>query len=91
LGLGTFDAQTIDEMKQHNMKLRKAARELRKHVNDNGGWTVIGWHHRGLMTTGQDGAQELSSDTKGHLVRLEPTNCTGSFFNDLNDYRFTMD
>jgi hypothetical protein len=89
--IGTFDAQTIDEMKQHNMKLRKAARDLSEYINDNGGWTVIGWHRRGLMTTGQDGAQELSSDTKGHLVRLEPTNCTESFFDGLKEYRFTMD
>ena len=40
-------------------------------VNQNGGWTVAG-HRRGALTK-ENGETYLSSETKGHLVLLQPT------------------
>jgi hypothetical protein len=44
------------------------------HVNDNGGWTVTGWHRRGVIDRGVDGEETLANATAGHIVYLMPSN-----------------
>ena len=67
---GTIDLMV---MKTHQQGIRGAAAAIVDYVNGHGGWTVIGWHRRGV-TVGDDGAPELNAFTKGHVVRFEPTN-----------------
>ena len=43
-------------------------------VNENGGWTVMGWHRRGTVSTGTNSEPVLSLSTRGHLTRITPTN-----------------
>ena len=40
-------------------------------VKQNGGWTVAGWHCRVALTE-ENGETYLSSETKGHLLLLQP-------------------
>jgi len=42
-------------------------------VNINGGWSVTGWHKRGVITDDGTGDQILSIRTAGHLILLQPT------------------
>ena len=44
------------------------------HINNNGGWTIAGWHRRGVLIQDGDDDFQLNADTAGHLVLLEPTN-----------------
>ena len=69
----SFSAIQLMLMKNHQRGIRQTAKRIVACVNANGGWTVSGWHRRGLLL-GEDGAVEYSDHTKGHLVRLEPTN-----------------
>ena len=61
-----------EQMRAHSNEIRNRVRDIVTHVNANGGWTVLGWHRRGVVT-GQDGNLQLNSETEGHLVRVEPT------------------
>lgn len=69
--------------------LRKSADLLAHYVNSHGGWTVIGWHRRGV-TTSTNGETELNQRTLGHLVRLEPTRQTDAFLASLRPFQFPL-
>ena len=62
-----------EQMRARSMGIRSKVKDIVTHVNANGGWTVLGWHRRGVVT-GNDGNLELNSETEGHLVRVEPSN-----------------
>ena len=64
------------DMLQHMQAIDDALDQLSDLINDNNGWTVIGWHKRGVLDRSNEsgGQLELASDTEGHLVRLFPTN-----------------
>ena len=53
-------------------KIRKQTKIMVKYINDNGGWTIIGWHKLG-ETTEDTGELVVSIATGGHIVRIEPT------------------
>ena len=55
-----------------NRTARRAMNAMVEIVNQNSGWTVAGWHRRGALTE-ENGETYLSSETKGHLVLLQPT------------------
>lgn len=59
-------------MKTQTNQIRRAVSALSDYVNSHGGWTVIGWHRRGLVST-EEGASDLNNNTPGHIVRIEPT------------------
>lgn len=63
-------------MLQHTEAIDDALDRLCVLINANNGWTVIGWHKRGVLDRSNDsgGQPELASDTEGHLVKLVPTN-----------------
>ena len=62
-------------MREQENNIEASLQAVANLVNQNGGWTAIGWHKRGVLSAQSDSTQpELSYATKGHLVRLEPTN-----------------
>ena len=48
--------------------------EMAELVNQNGGWTIMGWHRRGATTSaGPNNESILALQTRGHLIRILPT------------------
>ena len=58
-------------------------------INENGGWTVMGWHRRGTTNTGSNNEPVIALSTKGHLVRIEPTNVPDEKKEDYLATKFT--
>ena len=87
----------VDTLKHHSVKhlntravripLREKLKTLVTHVNDHGGWNVIGWMRAGEKVDQIDGTEKVVSDTIApHIVRLQPTTAT-----DLAEYMFNID
>ena len=53
------------------------------YINGHGGWTLCGWHRRGIINQQEGDEGSLLSMTKGHIVLLYPTQP-----NTLNDAQF---
>lgn len=53
--------------------IRRSVKKLIELINCNGGWTVIGWHRLGESIEKDTGEVIMSMQTKGHLVRIEPS------------------
>ena len=64
--------------------VRKETKKMVDVINNNSGWTVIGWHRLGEITEQQSGEKMLSTTTEGHLTKLCPTD-----INDLSKPEFT--
>lgn len=86
----TFSRMPYENMENYTYPVRAAVLSVQDYVNNHGGWTVIGWHRRGVIRTGIDDALELSTETKGHLVRLEPTNTGRDMMDNVSALRFEM-
>ena len=72
---GVFSRLDPMDMVQHVQDIDDALDRLSVLINANNGWTVIGWHKRGVVDrSNESGQMELAVDTEGHLVRLFPTN-----------------
>jgi len=64
-----------DDLDSFEIEMRNAVKVIIDHINDNGGWTVIGWHRRGIIgATGDESDELLSNDTLGHISCLMPSN-----------------
>jgi hypothetical protein len=83
-----FSGMDYQEMTHHTSIMRGAIAEFADYVNQHGGWTVIGWHRRGVISGNEDGTTQLNEYTAGHLVRLEPTNMDHDFLQDLRGRRY---
>ena len=62
-------------------QLQKAYRAVVRHVNTNGGWTIVGWYKRSRVTEDdkQDNDTELfASSVKINVSHLVPTTKEGS-------------
>ena len=70
-----WDYSTADRHRIHSdgLSIRTAVNAMVEHVNDNGGWTVTGWHRNGKITE-NNGEQTQSVCTRGHIVSIQPTN-----------------
>ena len=86
--IDSFCRLDLQEMQTHRMPLRKAMQKIVSHVNNNGGWTVIGWHRKGIVTV--DGITEENTNTKGHIIRLEPTNKTLHLDNAIHQLKYKL-
>ena len=53
--------------------LRNNIKEMTEIINNNGGFTIVGWHKLGIIAAGTDD-ERPSVTTEGHLVVLSPTN-----------------
>ena len=53
--------------------MRKNIPKMVKYINDNGGWTIAGWHRRGMIPSEKESEQFLNSFTIGHCTHLQPT------------------
>lgn len=77
-------------VRDHEQKVRQTVSSIQETVNSKGGWTVIGWHRRGVVTALEDGTFELNADTSGHLVRVEPTCVTPEFTKQIQNMRYSF-
>ena len=63
--------------------------EMAELVNNNGGWTVMGWHRRGTTNMGPNNEPVLALQTLGHLIRIFPTDLPDEKKDDYLATRFT--
>ncbi len=73
LNVKNFRSIDTAALASHQGQLRDQIEVIQDYVNNHGGWTVVGWHRRGVTTNNADGSVDISSLTEGHLVRIEPT------------------
>ena len=82
---GSFPQNSNAGMFEHNEQysnLKNAARQNVNIINENGGWTIVGWYKRGMMTDralignvdqiSADDAQ-VDGDVNYHIVNIIPT------------------
>ena len=55
-------------------EIEDSVTKITKHINNNGGWTVVGWHRLGEIVDPDTGEKMISTTTNGHLVHARPTN-----------------
>lgn len=84
----SLEAFDYDDMPELNAPIRTAVRNIQDRVNNNGGWTLYGWHRMGVKRSLEDDAFEVNLDTGGHATRLEPTNTSAPFRQQLLDLRY---
>ena len=71
----TFANFDVDVMKSQERDIERSLEEVSNLINDNNRWTVIGWHKRGVTNgTGDTRSDTVGAQTRGHLIRLFPTN-----------------
>ena len=89
----SLEATDFDELPPLNAPIRTAVRAIQNRVNQNGGWTLYGWHRMGVRRSLEDDTFEVNLDTGGHATRLEPTNTSENFSQELMGMRYshTMD
>jgi hypothetical protein len=78
-----------DEISMLSSPLRAAVAIIQDHVNNNGGWTLYGWHRMGVKASLEDGLFEVNPDTGGHATRIEPTNASPEFLQQLQALRYS--
>lgn len=52
--------------------VRTSTTAMVNHINNNGGWTVCGWHRMGIFRD-EDGDYTFSKSTLGHIILLTPS------------------
>jgi hypothetical protein len=75
-----FFQSIVDLSRQHPKaitdrydEVQNSVNEIVRYVNAHGGWRVVGWHRRGVITDTESGDAILSERTQGHLTVLCPT------------------
>ena len=79
VSLDSMCSLTTDDYEIFQAPMREAINRMVDHVNNASGWTIVGWHRRGVLDADDDGDEILSNDTTGHISYLMPTN-----LNDLD-------
>ena len=73
----SLENQNQDDFESFQSDMRREIKSMVAHVNTNGGWTIIGWHRRGVYgTAGEESEEMLANDTAGHISCLKPTKAT---------------
>jgi len=54
-------------------EIQQSVPAMVNYININGGWSVTGWHKRGVVADSTTGEQLLSVGTMGHIILLQPT------------------
>lgn len=75
-GVTVWAGGTNNVLFSKDIPIRDALRDMANLVNNSGGWTVTGWHRRGILDGDNEDAR-MSMTTKGHLVSVAPTNLRG--------------
>jgi len=57
-------------------EIQQSVPAMVNYININGGWSVTGWHKRGVVADTTTGEQLLSVGTMGHIILLQPTDMT---------------
>ena len=71
---GKFTMLPEEVIERINVTIRAQIRVLVNIINRNGGWTIAGWHRRGIIEDEDTGELQISTKTKGHLTLLIPSN-----------------
>lgn len=71
--VSTLSAKTLDQ-KSYDRTIGGDIKRMVAIVNDSGGWTLCGWHRRGVCVESDTDEYTLSANTTGHLTLLTPTN-----------------
>lgn len=56
--------------------MRTGLLAIERYVNANGGWTILGWHRRGILDGDNEDAR-VNTTTAGHIVSMYPTCLVG--------------
>ena len=70
--VSTLSGKTLDQ-KSYDRTIAKDIKRMVAIVNDHGGWTLCGWHRRGVCVENDTDEYTLSVSTTGHLTLLTPT------------------
>ena len=74
-------------LEQHARSIRQVARQICEFVNNNGGWTIIGWSRQGTQVDASslnNTDSTVMSQSKGiHIVTLKPTTAQTADFQHL--------
>ena len=54
--------------------IRPRIQAMVTYINNHGGWTIAGWHRRGVVENSDTGETYVSTTTQGHLTFLYPSN-----------------
>jgi len=71
--LDQLSSRSPEVIRQLRNVIRQQVHAMIEHVNNHGGWTLIGWHRRGVHRVQNDEIL-VSNKTLGHLVYVMPTN-----------------
>ena len=65
-----------EELSEHlnSEIIRPRIHAMVAYVNSHGGWTIAGWHRRGIVENSETGESYVSTTTMGHLTLLYPSN-----------------
>ena len=84
--MATLDCHNLGT---HENIIEEKLIEMAEFVNDNGGWTVMGWHRRGTTNMGPNNEPVVTLQTLGHLMRIFPTSLADEKKDDYLATRFT--
>jgi hypothetical protein len=74
VSLDSMCSLTTDEYEAFQAPMRRDINEMVRLINNRNGWTIVGWHRRGVLGANEEGEELLSNDTTGHISYLMPTN-----------------
>ena len=83
--LATLDYHNMGE---HESEMEHKLDAMATLANANGGWTVMGWHRRGTTNNGPNNEAVLAFHTRGHLIRIHPTNLPQDKNEEYNSTRY---
>ena len=73
--ISSLSARAMDDKRSMDNLCETNINAMVEYINENKGWSVAGWHRRGVIATGSGDNEEytLSYGTRGHLTFLQPT------------------
>ena len=73
--ISALSAKTLDQQ-SYDRTISIDIKKMVNIINNNGGWTLCGWHRRGVCVENDTDDYTLSVSTTGHLTLLTPTTST---------------
>jgi hypothetical protein len=77
VSLSSMSGMDADDFDEQQYAIRGAVKKIVTSINSKHGWTIIGWHRRGVTNVNSDdGDVLLANNTAGHISYLMPTDST---------------
>lgn len=73
VSLATKHQAVIDAL---YVEVRTKVPQMVTYINDHGGWTIVGWHRKGIVTSAETGEEFVSEKTTAHITLLRPTDAS---------------